>query len=180
MAGFIKKIINDFITGYKAAKLWGSASVVAEPTTALLAGGLAVSALGAGAGILGEKEAAKEGERARELGNAQSELENRRRRIATIREGRIKRAQVISAGANQGAGESTGVLGGAGSVTSQTASALGNFTAQQGASKGAAQAGNRAAQATQRAGTAQAIGGVGGDIFTSQGGYKTLFQNLGV
>ena len=142
--------------------------------------GLAISAIGTGASILQEREASKEAERAAEFQNAQAEVENRRRRIATIREGRIKRAQIIASGENQGVSGSTGVLGGAGSVQSQTATNVGTFDAQLAASRGGAAAVNRGRRATERAGVSSAIAGVGNQLFNEVGGgYTQLFKDLG-
>lgn len=145
-----------------------------------LAAGLAVSAIGTGIGLYQERQASKEAERAAEFQNARTEIENRQRRVQQIREARIQRSQVVQAGENQGVGGSTGVVGGAGSIQSQLAANIGQFTAQGTASAGTARATGKARQATQRAGVAQAVGGFGQDIFQSQGGYQQLFTNLGV
>ncbi len=145
-----------------------------------LAAGLAVSAIGAGIGLVQEARAAKEAERAAEFENARAEVENRQRRIQQIRQGRIQRAQVVQAGETQGVAGSTGVMGGAASIQSQLATNVAAFGQQQAAGEGAARSVSRARRATERAGVAQAVGGAGQDVFQSQGGYQQLFTNLGV
>lgn len=169
---FVSKFIEH--PGLAGAKLQ-------DPATAIIGGvGLALNVFGQQKAKKQQKKAAKEAKRQAQLQNAQQEVENRRRRVESIREARIKRASIISAGETAGAGGSTAVAGGAGAVASTAASNIGNFSVQEGASRSAAQAGNRAISATQKAGEATAISNLGGQVFSTFGGYKTLFQNLGI
>ncbi len=73
------------------------------------------------------KKQEKEEKKARRVEQAIASRENQRRRRQAVREARIKRADIISAGGNQGVLGSSGVRGGAGSVVSQGAEGVTNI-----------------------------------------------------
>lgn len=121
-------------------------------------------------------------QRQAEIAQRQADIQNARTQRAAIRQARIARATVLNTGASAGTMESSGVLGGVGSVTSQERSNLGFFN----------QIGQLQAQTTeskmvegQFAGdyaTAQgrsaewgALGSLGSTIFSAAGGYRTIF-----
>jgi len=158
---------------------------------AVAAVGLAISAFStikqieasndAAKGAKRQSEAAKKAEEAR---SRQSEVEAQRLRIQQAREGRIRRAQVISATGNEGLGFSgtSGSVGAISSITSQIGSNIGFINQKQGFAneisgfnlEAANQAG-KIAQANAKGASFQALGNVGDSIFQSQGGFKTLF-----
>jgi hypothetical protein len=124
-----------------------------------------------------------------EIAQRKADMDNARATRAAIRQSRIARASVMNTGANAGTFNSSGVLGGVGSIGSQLGSNMGYFTGQQDANAQitAAQgqqadaiiAGGYAAADAQvaqgNAAQAGAIGGLGQSIFNAAGGFKTIF-----
>lgn len=86
------------------------------------------SGVGIALGILGigslneQRKARKEQKKARAIDEKRLKLQSQRQAVEQIRQGQIARAQIIAQGEAQGAGGSSAVIGGAGSVQSQTAS----------------------------------------------------------
>jgi len=78
------------------------------------------------------REQAAATRKATELQNRQAEIQARQQRIRSVRDARVARANVVSAGAAAGVPDSSSVFGGAGSIQSQLASNLGVSNTLQG------------------------------------------------
>lgn len=113
-----------------------------------------------------------------------SERENARQRIQQAREARIRAASIQASTSAAGVGAGTsGVAGSVASVGSQTGSNIGFINQQETFAGEASSALQRAADATSRAGVAQAegaqwqqIGGLANQAFTQFGGFTTIFK----
>jgi hypothetical protein len=93
---------------------------------------IALTLVGTGVGVYGAME---QGAAAKQSERTQQRLQDRRaarERTQQIRQARIQRAQVFAKGANQGAGESSGVQGGAYAASSNAYSNIQYINAQQG------------------------------------------------
>ena len=163
-----------------------TASAAAAAAATAQATAVGASAVGAGVGAVSAGMQYQQGQKAADamkgVGNAQlaqQERNARRDRLRIIREGRIKAANIEAIGANTGASESSGVMGGMGSVQSQVAGNVQNNKSNMALSKqitGYSQDASNAASASSMWGT---IGGIGGQVFSDYGGYKTIFGDGG-
>ena len=138
--------------------------------------GLGVSAAGTAASIIQQGKASDAAEKARKRQNALSELQNRRARIQSIREARVKRAAILARGEAAGASDSTGVQGGVASLQGSLGSSIGFQGQVASAQRGVASAQGQAVSAANRANTYSAIAELGGTIFSGAGGFETLFS----
>lgn len=100
--------------------------------TAVLAIGVAVTAAGTAVQMSASKKAAKASQRAAEAQRRQEQVAQQRERVKQVREARIKRAQIIQAGENQGAAGSSSVIGGQYSVAQQANQNIGYTLKQEG------------------------------------------------
>lgn len=87
--------------------------------------GLLLSVAGTAFGMMGQQKQQNAQKRAARANYAQSQLENQRNRLETIRKARIERAQSLQASANSGAGESSTSIGAAESIQGQMEANLG-------------------------------------------------------
>ena len=146
-----------------------------------------ITAIVAGIGAAGQVYSASQQARAtRNAANAQREataaqgraanVDAQRARIAQVREARIRRAQVISAGTNSGLGLGTSGIGGAvGSISSQEGSNIGYINQQQTFADQASTALQSAADYQVQAQRWQMIGNFSHSIFSNAGGFTTIF-----
>ena len=114
-----------------------------------------------------ERQRVEQATRLEESRRRQSEVEARQRRLAAVREQRIRTGQVLAStgGAGLGIAGTSGVIGSVGALSSQAAANIGNinvaqsFAAEQsGYSVGAGVAASKSAQATAQAGGWQQMG----------------------
>lgn len=163
---------------------------MAVTTTMVAIAGLALSAVGmVQQQSAAKKQAANQQAQAEEM-RQQAQLEDKRAEIqntralrTAVRQSRIARAIVTNIGANVGTSGSSGVQGGVASIGAQTAANQGYFSAMQGINTGVTASqqvqGGLYAQAGDIQGDA-AIGGaftgLGSTIFSSAGGFKTIFD----
>lgn len=145
-----------------------------EAATLAVIGAATSSAGAVGSYVQGEKQAKAQG-KAQDVQQAQQELQARRERLKTIREARIKTAQVEAAGANTGVASSSGVMGGVGSIASQTGSNLQNQQAQLDLAQQGSKYNQKAADAGSTGALFGTIGSIGQSVFQDYGGYKTIF-----
>lgn len=103
--------------------------------------GLVISAISAVSTIVAQKKQSKATKKAEEAQRKQKQVdakiasrENARQRRQAVREARIQRGQVIAGGANQGVLGSSGVQGGASSITSQAGGNIAAINATEGLS----------------------------------------------
>ena len=126
---------------------------------------------------------AAEQNKVRELELQKSQIRERRERFTLIREARIKRATAIANATVQNAQGS--VRGGFGSIISQQSSGLqylnqaASLTGQQNIFYGrAAMFASRARDAGTRLNTWNAVGKVGGSIFTNRSQFSDMYQTI--
>lgn len=144
--------------------------------TAIAIGGLVLSGVSTVAGMSAQSDSARAQRRAQEYQRRMDELRQNRERRQAIREQRIKTAQVIQAGANQGAVTSSAVQGGSGSLQSQLSSNLSFLDSMGRNANLASQANQQALNASSRAQNFGAMAGLGGTIFSAAGGFGTIFN----
>ncbi len=117
------------------------------------------------------------------LEQRKADILNTRQLRTALRQSRIARAQVENTGANAGTSSSSGVLGGVGSIDTQTNANVGFFgqmenlnsqitTSQQRSAGAAADYGGAAGDAA----IGGALAGLGNSVFGAAGGYKTIFS----
>lgn len=95
---------------------------------ALAFASLFFTAIGIQQQVSASKDARRIADEQKKQGQAEralAEMRNRRAKVEEIRKGRIARASIVSSAETSGAGKSSGALGGASAVTSQTASNIG-------------------------------------------------------
>ena len=144
---------------------------------------LAVAVVGAGATVYSANKQASATKKAasaqREATAAQgrsASVEAQRARIAQVREARIRRGQVISAGANAGMGATSSGIGGAvGSIASQMGENIGNINQQQTFAEETSAALQTSADQQVKAQRWQQIGAFSQSIFKQAGGFTTIF-----
>lgn len=103
-------------------------------------------------------------------------VEAQRARIAQVREARIRRAQVLSAGTNAGLGAGTSGIGGAvGSISTQMAENIGTIGQQETFAQETSAALQRSADYQLKAQKWQTIGNFSQSIFNKAGGFTTIF-----
>jgi hypothetical protein len=124
-----------------------------------------------------------------ELNRKQADLQAARQVRSAVRQARIARASVINTGANANTSGSSGVLGGASSISSQNASNMSFFSSMGSLNNQVIDSQVAQGHAAARAGAAQgdayvaqaeaaqwgALGNLGGTIFSSAGGFRTIF-----
>lgn len=120
----------------------------------------------AGAGYVQQASASKKLATAQKR---QSALEAQRARLKTIREARIKRAQIASAAASQGVGQSSGAIGGGGSVLSQASAGLGYIGQQESIQ-------SDIFSAKSAASTGAGLTGLGGTLFSNAKRISSIFD----
>lgn len=161
----------------------------ATSTIALVS--LGVAAAGTYMQYEGAKESAAAGRRQADAMREQAALEQRKADIqnlrqvrAAVRQARMARAAVINTGANVGTLGSSGVMGGASSVTSNNSSNMSFFGQMSDLNSGIYSTQVEQAGALQDKGDAAvtsamggALGRLGGTIFSDMGGFKTVFQS---
>lgn len=148
-----------------------------------MSGIIAVAAVSIGASIYSGKQQAKATKQAaaaqREATAAQgrsASVEAQRARIQQVREARIRRAQVLSAGTNAGLGMGTSGIGGAvGSIASQMGENIGSINQQQTFADQTSAALQQAADYQVKAQKWQTIGNFSQSIFNQAGGFTTIF-----
>lgn len=82
-------------------------------------------------GLLSRRDAAREQRKARRIEQKRARLAQRREAIESVRMAQIQRAQVAAAGEVSGVGQSSGLLGGLGSIQSQAGANIGFINQQQ-------------------------------------------------
>lgn len=117
------------------------------------------------------------------LEQKRADIANARQLRTAIRQARIARASLVNQGANAGTSFSSGVVGGAGSVVSQSNANVGFFNQMGEVNAGITDTQRAQAAAMADYGAAQgdaaiggALGNLGGTIFQSAGGFKTIFN----
>lgn len=139
----------------------------------LMVAGLAVSAAGT---VMGAQAQSKELAGRQALSNLQAQNE----RLDQVRQGRIRAAQIVQGGANQGAGESTALTGGVQSVQGQVESNVQQIGQQQGIVNSIfdAQKSYNNSQTVQQIGGA--VSGLGKTLFDPdvQAGIKRTYTNV--
>ncbi len=144
---------------------------------------IVVAAVSAGATIYSANKQAQATKQAaaaqREATAAQgrsASVEAQKARIAQVREARIRRAQVISAGTNTGLGAGTSGIGGAvGSISTQMAENIGTINQQQTFAQQTSDALQLSTNKQVEAQKWQMIGQFSKSIFDSAGGFTTIF-----
>lgn len=136
----------------------------------------AVGAAGTVGSVVQQNKAAGAQEKARDVQQAQQELQDRRNRLRIIREERIKRAQIETAAANTGTATSSGAQGGAGSVTSQATANLNNINQNAALANQGSEYLQRAADARSTGSLFGTLGNLGQTVFNDRSGYKTIFK----
>jgi hypothetical protein len=122
-------------------------------------------------------KARKQEKAARSLKMDADRLAQQREIRQAMREQRIKQAQILQAGANQGVTGSSGVTGGVASTGSQLAGNV-NFINQQGAyNQAISGALQRASSASGRAANWSALAGLGSSAFSAAGGFGAFDKN---
>jgi chromatin segregation and condensation protein Rec8/ScpA/Scc1 (kleisin family) len=137
--------------------------------------GLVLSGVSTVANMKASKDQSSAQKKAAAYQRRMDELRQNRERRQAIREQRIKTAQVIQAGANQGAQTSSAVQGGAGSLQSQLSSNLSFLDNMATNANLASRANQQALNAGARAQTWGAMAGLGGTIFSQAGGFQSIF-----
>jgi len=149
----------------------------------LVAASVVTAGVGAAATVYSANKTAKATKQAaeaqRDASAAQgrsASVEAQRARIAQVREARIRRGAVISAGANAGFGAASSGIGGAvGSIASQMGENIGNIGQQQTFAQETGDALQWAADQQVKAARWQQIGAFSQSIFKQAGGFTTIF-----
>lgn len=106
------------------------------------------------------------------------ELKQNRERRQVIREARIKRAMIEQGGANQGATTSSAVTGGAAGITSQASGNLSFLDNMGSMNQATTRSLTQANNYTQEAAEFGAMASLGNTVFSSAGGFKTIFSSM--
>lgn len=97
---------------------------------AVAAVGVAISAYGTVTQMEASKKAAKASRAAADAQRKQEEVAQQRERLKQVREARQQAAIALQAGTNQGAGDSSAIAGGVGSIKTQAGSNLAYINSQ--------------------------------------------------
>jgi len=142
-----------------------------------------LGAVGVGLTLIGglesnrlQRKSVSEQREGRRLQKKQSDIKAARTRAATIREGRIKRAQILASATTQGAGGSSGVAGGVGSLQTQVATQVGGTFQAQAMGADISSHLEAAASAQSGAATAQAVSSIGSTIFSNSERISSIFK----
>lgn len=198
------------ITAITAAEVIGSAAAFSGAASAFTAAEAisAAGVVGQGVGLVMQATASKQtkaaasrqatalegqGAEQRKQFEAQqriADIQNARARAEQARKARVARAQVINQGALTGTLNSSGVQGGTGSIQTQAASSIGEFSAvgneqgniieSQKAQASFVTSGGQAQADIVKAGATSAVGqnifNLGAEMFKAAGGYRTIFD----
>jgi len=133
--------------------------------------GAVVGAVGTVMQVSAARKAAKAQQRMADLQERQQQIATRRSRRQAIRQAQIVRAQAISAGANYGGLQGSGLAGGLSSLGSQVGAELGFSTQMSGISSDINAAQKDFLKAQQQGSMWGAIGGLGFSVFRQAGGF---------
>ena len=123
-----------------------------------------------------QKRARRANAEAERLQQKRSDIETQRERVKAIRQSRIANSKIAAASAGGEGDGGSGSIGARAGNTSQTASNLSFLDQQQSLSTSISNLNIASGRHKSKAGTLDAIGGVSGDIFDSQGGFEELFK----
>lgn len=151
--------------------------------------GLAITAAGTYSQIQAQKKQQALGEQQARAQQRQADLEKKRADIqnartlrSSLRQSRIAQGSLVNAGANTGAGLSSGVQGGLASIGAQTGVNEGQFVQQGAVNEAQLQTSTEISSLNAAMGKAQgqaaiggSVAGAGQQIFSGGGGFKTLF-----
>ena len=140
-----------------------------------------VAVIGLGVSVKSQADASKARKEGQAIQSAAQLNEDVAARRRAAREERIRRAQVMQAAENTGAGGSSKEIGAISSISQQTAAGISRQSGQQATAQGLGQVNQNLADAQ----TTQAIGGamqqISGLIFSETGGWESAsdaFDNL--
>lgn len=139
--------------------------------------GLGLAAAGTGYSIYQQQQAAGQQKKARREQQRQQQLQFRRSQIQAARQAQIAAGRQRAAAASFGALDTSSVLGGRSAIGSQFGAEAGFATQMSGLSRNISMFQQKAANALTRAGTGQAIGDLGGSIFSAAGGFGAFNQS---
>ncbi len=134
---------------------------MAIATTTILAAAAVATAGATIYGVSQQNKAARAQER-------QQQVQARRSQRQAIRQAQIQQAQQRAVAQGMGVVGGSGVAGGAASLSSQLGAGLGYSAQMSGLSR-------EISMASQRASTAQGVAGLSSQVFSSLGGFGTLF-----
>lgn len=180
LAGVTASAITPAFAGLGEVAGAAAGAATAAETAGILGslesvGGLAASVLGTGGQIVQGHKAAGIQEKAKEQQEGMEEYAGRRERIKAVREARIKRAMVEAAGANTGVSNSSGVVGGTSSISSQLASNLSYMNTQQDYANKMSGYNQDIANTRVASNLFGTVGGIGNQVFQDAGGWTTIF-----
>ena len=138
--------------------------------------GLVLAGVGTAGSIIQGARAAKAQNKALERQQRADEIRAHRERVTAVREARIRSAQVAAERANTNVLESSGAMGGMGSLSSQAGAEVGYINQIEKTIQEANVFMKKSASAQQVGSVFSAIGSVGSNIFDSYGGYKEVFK----
>lgn len=107
----------------------------------------------------------------------QQALQTRRSQRAAIRQQQIQQAQLRASALGMGVVGGSAIAGGEASLASQTGEALGYGSQMSGLSRQITMFNQQAVDYGTRAQTGQAIAGLSSQVFSSLGGFQTMFPN---
>lgn len=130
----------------------------------------AVAIIGAVVGVVASVASIQAQKKASKARERQEALAARRSQRQAIREAQIRKAQVIASAEGLGSAEGSGLAGGLSSTSSQLGGALGFSTEMSGLSR-------KVSKYTTRAGTYDALAGLGFTAFQASGGFDLFGSN---
>lgn len=116
----------------------------------------------------------KEMNRANAAQLKQQQIQAQRERRAQVRQARIARANVVARSTAQGTAGTSALSQSTGSITSRTADNIGFLGERESLAASESIFNRRANEAASRASTAGAVSGLGLNIFSQAGGFKSL------
>jgi Flp pilus assembly protein TadB len=134
--------------------------------TAVAAVGVAISAYGTYTGMETSKKAARASRAAADAQRRQEDVAQQRERLKQVREARIRQAQVVQAGENQGVSGSSAIAGGVGDIGTQAAGNIGYTNAMQSAGNEIYNQNTIIRTANRQAQTAQGFTNFGKSLFS--------------
>lgn len=135
----------------------------------------AASVAGTVYSISQQQKAARAQEKSIRAQQQQQQLQTRRSQRAALRQQQIQMAQLRAGALGMGVTGGSALAGGAASLASQTGEALGFGSQMSGLSRQISMFNQQAVDYSTRAQTGQAIAGLGAQVFSSLGGFNTLF-----
>lgn len=112
------------------------------------------------------------------ISGAQQQIQQRRSQRQSVREERIRRAQIMQASESTGVAGSSSEAGALGALGTMSATNRANVQGGTLAAQGITRASQRAADAQQSSNMWGTIGGVGGSIFTAAGGFGNMQDGI--